>query len=53
MERNTGYHTRQKSCGYLQEIDKHILEHHGFHVDHSKTVFYGICQDCSRAEEEK
>ena len=40
-------------CSYLQQIDRHILEHHGFHVDHSKTVFYGVCQECSQTEEDK
>ena len=40
-------------CSYLQQIDQHILEHHGFHVDHSKTVFYGVCQECSQTEEDK
>lgn len=39
-------------CDYLQELDSHIFEHHGFQVDHSKTVLYGICQSCSDAEEE-
>ncbi|MBQ8905956.1 MAG: transcriptional repressor [Ruminococcus sp.] len=40
-------------CDFLQELDGHIFDHHGFHVDHSKTVLYGICRDCSESEEEK
>lgn len=38
-------------CGHLKGISEHILEHHGFAVDSSKTVFYGVCSECSGAEE--
>ncbi len=34
-------------CEYLQGISAHILAHHGFTVDHSRTVFYGLCEHCS------
>ncbi|NLT08919.1 MAG: transcriptional repressor [Ruminococcus sp.] len=34
------------TCDHLKDIDKHIHEHHGFRVDPSKTVFYGVCADC-------
>ena len=34
------------TCDHLKDIDKHINEHHGFKVDPSKTVFYGLCADC-------
>lgn len=48
------FHLKCKSCGRLihtdcarlSEINSHILEHHGFSVDTSMTVFYGICSDC-------
>lgn len=33
-------------CEYLEQIGSHILTHHGFEVDNTKTVFYGICRDC-------
>ncbi len=33
-------------CEHLAELDSHVLEHHGFAIDHSKTVLYGICQVC-------
>lgn len=36
-------------CNFLTGINKHILEHHGFTVDSSQTVFYGICSECSKA----
>lgn len=34
-------------CDYLQSLDQHVLEHHGFQVDQSKTVLYGICAACA------
>lgn len=34
-------------CEYLSSLDKHILSHHGFTVDHTKTVLYGYCDKCS------
>ncbi len=33
-------------CDYLQGIGEHILAHHGFTVDHSRTVLYGLCEHC-------
>ena len=35
-------------CDYIDSVQNHIFEHHGFKVDNSKTVFYGICQSCLR-----
>lgn len=48
------FHLKCKSCGCLihtdcarlAEINRHVLERHGFSVDTSMTVFYGICSDC-------
>lgn len=34
------------SCDFLQQIEEHVYEHHHFLVDNSKTVLYGICEDC-------
>lgn len=34
-------------CDYLGELDAHIRDHHGFRVDHSKTVLYGHCGTCT------
>lgn len=34
-------------CEFMKGIDEHILSHHGFKVDNSKTVLYGICKSCS------
>lgn len=37
-------------CDYLSDLGQHILAHHGFRIDHTKTVLYGCCKDCSAAE---
>ena len=34
------------SCEYLGEVGEHIGAHHGFAIDRSKTVFYGVCSAC-------
>ncbi len=33
-------------CSYLEELNKHISEHHGFSVDSTKAVLYGYCAEC-------
>lgn len=33
-------------CEELKKIASHIASDHGFDVDFSKTVFYGICENC-------
>ncbi len=43
----TLYHV---SCAHLSALDSHVLEHHGFVIDHSKTVLYGICENCREEE---
>lgn len=35
------------SCDRLSCINQHIFERHGFQIDPSQTVFYGICSECS------
>ncbi len=34
------------SCGRLDAIGEHIRDEHGFLIDASKTVFYGLCKVC-------
>lgn len=34
-------------CDYLGKMDSHIKDHHDFTVDHSKTVLYGQCGNCT------
>ena len=36
-------------CHELQEIQTHLMEHHGFSWNAGKTVFYGICDRCHMA----
>ena len=35
------------SCDYLNQLGEHLLEHHGFVIDHTKTVLYGLCAACA------
>lgn len=37
------------SCDYFADLYRHVGEHHGFHIDGSRTVFYGVCAACFRA----
>ncbi|MBY4798297.1 transcriptional repressor [Collinsella sp. AGMB00827] len=37
------------SCSMLESFAGHILDEHGFEVDRSKTVLYGICGACAAA----
>ena len=36
------------SCDYLNKLEEHINEHHGFEVDNTRTVLYGICSNCRK-----
>ena len=55
----TCYHCKCQVCGKLihmhceelPELEKHILEHHGFSIDPVRTVFYGVCQQCREEQE--
>lgn len=52
------YHLKCEGCGRLihldcrlvNEMQQHIREEHGFTVNNSKTVLYGICSQCQRNE---
>ena len=39
-------------CGFMAEIKQHIESDHNFYVDLGKTVFYGLCDDCSNKKGE-
>ena len=49
------YHMKCEKCGKLYHLDcheiedltRHLEEHHGFKVDPFRTVFYGVCAECS------
>ncbi len=36
------------TCSYIDSVESHIFAHHGFKVDNSRTVFYGVCRECLR-----
>lgn len=33
-------------CNDLKATERHILEEHGFKADMTRTVIYGLCEDC-------
>lgn len=37
-------------CGFMADIKQHIEANHDFYVDLGKTVFYGLCGDCSKGD---
>ncbi len=39
------------SCSFMSEMEKHILAEHNFKVSSGKTVIYGMCNECSLAED--
>ena len=39
-------------CDELSRIATHIASDHGFSVDFSKTVFYGMCEECKVIKED-
>jgi len=41
------------TCPFLDGISEHIFEHHGFTVDNTRTVFYGICDSCLRSDRKR
>ncbi len=40
-------------CSYFIELEDHIKESHSFNMDLTKTVFFGLCEDCNSKGEEK
>ncbi len=37
-------------CGFINRMQTHFFEHHGFTVSRTQTVFYGLCKACSGAK---
>lgn len=33
-------------CGEMAHLGEHMLADHGFQWDFTRTVFYGICEEC-------
>ena len=36
-------------CGFMDEIQKHVFEEHGFSISCEDSVISGICEDCKRS----
>ena len=34
-------------CDEMKMIQEHLLKEHGFRMDPLRTVFYGLCENCS------
>ena len=55
----TCFHCKCEQCGKLihlhceelEEIRSHLQGEHGFRLDPRRTVFYGLCEACQRAED--
>ncbi|MDE7389768.1 MAG: transcriptional repressor [Lachnospiraceae bacterium] len=35
-------------CSLLKKISEHMEQSHGFLIDNSKTLFYGVCEQCHK-----
>ncbi len=35
-------------CDHIERLADHVSERHGFRVDNTKTVLYGLCGDCAK-----
>lgn len=40
-------------CDELNDISHHVMEEHNFRIDPMRTVFYGVCEECLKDEEEE
>ena len=58
VQESVCFHCKCTSCGRLihlhcdelEGIKSHLLEHHGFALDPLRTVYYGLCEDCAKAD---
>ncbi|MET0018212.1 transcriptional repressor [Oscillibacter sp.] len=39
-------------CTQLQPLYEHLLREHHFTVDHRRTLFSGLCEECAKKERE-
>ena len=35
-------------CELMENVNNHILEEHGFCIDNSKSLLFGLCEDCMK-----
>ena len=55
------YHCKCEKCGKLihlhchevEELSRHMMEHHGFELNAMRTVFYGVCSECRQKEADR
>lgn len=40
-------------CGLVKEFEAHMTSHHGFSIDHLKTIIFGTCANCANKKEIK
>lgn len=40
-------------CKHIEDLKKHIENDHAFDIDMSKTVLYGICNECKKLKDSK
>lgn len=33
-------------CGFMNEITEHLMQHHRFGLECSKSILYGMCENC-------
>ena len=38
-------------CSHLGELYAHLLSEHHFRINPRRTLFYGLCENCSREDE--
>ncbi len=37
-------------CEFMHSVGEHILNHHKFRINNTKTVIYGVCENCCAKE---
>jgi Fur family ferric uptake transcriptional regulator len=35
-------------CGFMEELTRHLYEHHGFELECHGSVLMGLCSDCAK-----
>lgn len=38
-------------CSFMEEISRHLMEHHGFQIDCKESAITGICEACRDRQE--
>lgn len=40
-------------CSLMKEITEHMQKSHGFYVDSTKTLLYGVCRECMESQSDE